>query len=810
MAETGTLGKYEIRRELGRGAMGVVYEGYDPLIKRIVALKTIRADQLAGENAETVIARFRREAQAAGRLNHPSIVSIYDFGEDEGVWFIAMEFIQGRELKDYFQANERFATADIVRIMTQILAALGYSHRLGVIHRDIKPANIILLGDGAVKVADFGIAHIESSNMTQVGTVLGTPSYMSPEQIMGLPIDGRSDLFSAGVILYQFLTGERPFSGSATATMHKVLEEDPLPPSRFNVQVPGAMDAVVRKALAKRPDERYQTADEFAAAINAATQRESIPASKPTLMASPEPTLMASPDPTRIRNPDAPRKIDEPAAALAKDGAKDTPDRANTGAATSMPAKKSQTAAIAIIVGIAIVAVGAGLWTAFHRPADDGAKVAQAPAPKPASAEAPAALPTAMPARSSPAPTPSAPKPDLGTMVISAAGLVDPNDPRYGSDKALLQTDLRADSKSQLVEKALGLMLDSNSLAKNYDVLRDKLLSKSGTYITTVVEESAPRLGKDGLMSMTTRAVVDVRALQKSLNQMSRDERIELIRANGDPKISVRIAVRDADQPDVPPQPSPLAENLLKERIKSFGFRTWSEDGAGGDDTQKNPDFLVQGEAQVKKLSTRLAASGVVITKYTLTSWTVKCSDRATGEEIYYNTTLPKGVGSWASEGEALKAIGAKIADEFSRGFFLQHVPASGRKVTLSVEGMPAAPADDALGRELIGLPAVLTAVPRPPSSVRVYDLQLAGSGTEGDLVASGVLKPLNAKLGQACFGLGRIAGDQVSVVFDKSCGEAAVLSRLETNPPAGLYGAPPGRQKAVIRDPETLRRLVI
>ncbi len=175
MAELESLGKYEIRRELGRGAMGVVYEGYDPMIKRVVALKTIRADQLAGENAETVIARFRREAQAAGRLNHPNIVAIYDFGEDQGIWYIAMEYIKGRELKDYFQANERFAPADIVRIMTQILAALGYSHRLGVVHRDIKPANIFLLDDGSVKVADFGVAHIESSTMTQVGSVIGTP-----------------------------------------------------------------------------------------------------------------------------------------------------------------------------------------------------------------------------------------------------------------------------------------------------------------------------------------------------------------------------------------------------------------------------------------------------------------------------------------------------------------------------------------------------------------------------------------------------------------------------------------------------------
>src|SRR5438876_146198 len=296
MTDITRLGKYEIRRELGRGAMGIGYEGYDPLIKRSVALKTIRADQLSGENAETVIARFRREAQAAGRLSHPNIVSIYDFGEEEGVWYIAMEFVKGRELKDYFQANERFTTADIVRVMTKILDALGYSHRQGVVHRDVKPANIILLPDGGVKVADFGIAHIESSNMTQVGTVLGTPSYMSPEQIMGLPIDGRSDLFSAGVILYQFLTGERPFSGSATATMHKVLEEDPLPPSKFNVQLPVAMDGVVRKALAKRPDERYQSAQEFALALRAAAQAER--------SAVPEATLIQPDDATMVDRPD--------------------------------------------------------------------------------------------------------------------------------------------------------------------------------------------------------------------------------------------------------------------------------------------------------------------------------------------------------------------------------------------------------------------------------------------------------------------------------------------------------------------------
>src|SRR6266404_5049461 len=362
MAEISSIGKYEIRREIGRGAMGVVYEGYDPSIKRIVALKTIRADQLAGGDPAAVIARFRREAQAAGRLNHPNIVSIYDFGEDGGIWYIAMEFVQGRELKECFQANERFTIADIVRIMTQILDALDYSHRQGVIHRDIKPANIIVLADGSVKVADFGIAHIETSNLTQVGTVMGTPAYMSPEQIMGLPVDGRSDLFSAGVVLYQFLTGERPFSGTSTTTMRKVLEEHPLPPSRFNVQALPAMDAFVHKALAKRPEDRFQTAAEFATALRAAAKAEPARAPDPTLLAAGEPTMLAT----------APQTV---AAAAVPTAVGPSP-----AAPAQPPVKQSQTAAIAIVAGLAIVALGVAGWFFMQRGSHEDTRTAQAPA----------------------------------------------------------------------------------------------------------------------------------------------------------------------------------------------------------------------------------------------------------------------------------------------------------------------------------------------------------------------------------------------------------------------------------------------
>lgn len=268
------LGKYDIKRELGKGAMGIVYEGFDPFIERTVAIKTILKSMLDSAEAKDMLSRFRREAQAAGRLTHPNIVSVYEYGEDQDMAFIAMEFVHGKELKKYFEAEERFHMKDIVRLMTQLLDALEYSHNRGVVHRDIKPANIIITEDRQLKVADFGIAKIESSQLTQVGTVLGTPTHMSPEQFMGLAADRRSDIYSSGVILYQFLTGERPFTGSVITIMHKVLNQEPVPPSTLNFNVSKALDEVVKRAMAKRPEDRFQTAREFAEALRGAAEGE--------------------------------------------------------------------------------------------------------------------------------------------------------------------------------------------------------------------------------------------------------------------------------------------------------------------------------------------------------------------------------------------------------------------------------------------------------------------------------------------------------------------------------------------------------
>ncbi|HOT50633.1 MAG TPA: serine/threonine-protein kinase, partial [Candidatus Hydrogenedentes bacterium] len=206
------LGKYKIVRELGKGAMGVVYEGIDPIIGRRVAIKTARRDVMeASGRADEMMQRFLREARAAGMLNDPGIITIYDADEENGIAYIAMEFIDSGNLQDYLAHRGRPSPEEAVEIGAQICKALALAHAQGIVHRDIKPANIMMLSDGTVKIADFGIAHVSDSNLTQEGAMIGTPHYMSPEQFMGHKIDGRSDLFSVALIVYEMLTGEKPF-----------------------------------------------------------------------------------------------------------------------------------------------------------------------------------------------------------------------------------------------------------------------------------------------------------------------------------------------------------------------------------------------------------------------------------------------------------------------------------------------------------------------------------------------------------------------------------------------------------------------
>ena len=274
------VGKYEIVGELGRGGMGVVYRGHDPVIKREVALKVLRRRDLDPADAESVLERFKREAQAAGSLHHPNIVAIYEYGEDADAVFIAMECVPGRSLRDHLVAGYRPELKAFPEILDQLLDGLEFSHSRGVIHRDIKPGNLLISEMGTAKISDFGIARLEQSHLTLMGEVLGTPYYMAPEQFDGQTADERSDVYSAAVIVYEVLTGRRPFEGQGANLMRQILEAPPPLPSTLEPRLPKEMDRVLLKALAKRPEDRFRSARQFLEALHLAFDDKPFPTAR--------------------------------------------------------------------------------------------------------------------------------------------------------------------------------------------------------------------------------------------------------------------------------------------------------------------------------------------------------------------------------------------------------------------------------------------------------------------------------------------------------------------------------------------------
>jgi serine/threonine protein kinase len=261
-----TLGRYRIVGELGRGAMGVVYRAVDPLIGREVAIKTLLAD-LPEEVLAELRERFLREARSAGRLNHPNIVTIHDVGEHDGVAYIAMELLEGRSLQDMLRDGERLAHSTVAELAAQVADALDHAQRFSIVHRDIKPANIMVDARGRAKLTDFGVAHLADSSMTQTGATLGSPKYMSPEQVLGLAADPRADLFSLGVVLYEMLTGRNPFqqpNDTAFSLMHRIAAEPHVPLRRDDPGIPAVFERIVERSLAKKPEQRYQRAAEMA------------------------------------------------------------------------------------------------------------------------------------------------------------------------------------------------------------------------------------------------------------------------------------------------------------------------------------------------------------------------------------------------------------------------------------------------------------------------------------------------------------------------------------------------------------------
>src|SRR3954467_15287141 len=256
--------RYRIEREIAHGGMAEVYLARDESLDRLVALKALFPEYA---REPSFVERFRREAQAAANLNHPNIVAIYDWGQESGTYFIVMEYVEGRSLRDLIRTEGRLAAGQAADITAEIASALAFAHRSGVVHRDVKPGNVLLTRSGNVKVTDFGIARAGTSDaLTQTGSVMGTATYFSPEQAQGLAVDGRSDVYSLGIVLYEMVTGGAPFTGdSPVAVAYKHVREDPVTPSQRNTDVPRDLEQIIMTALAKDPDQRYQTADDMRA-----------------------------------------------------------------------------------------------------------------------------------------------------------------------------------------------------------------------------------------------------------------------------------------------------------------------------------------------------------------------------------------------------------------------------------------------------------------------------------------------------------------------------------------------------------------
>ncbi len=383
------------------------------------------------------------------------------------------------------------------------------------------------------------------------------------------------------------------------------------------------------------------------------------------------------------------------------------------------------------------------------------------------------------------------------SIVVSAEGLADPEAETYQRDKGLILDALREDARRQVVEKAVGTFVESATLVENYELIHDRVLTRSKGLIKRIVKESDPWLGEDGFMHMLLKAEVYLTGVREAVETMSRAERLNLIQEHGNPRIAVSVSVRDAERgTNVPPERSAIAENVVKERISGFGYRVWSEREKG----QGEEDFEIHGEVKFMPRSVRLEASGLTLTKYVLTSWTVNCTASDTGEEIYFNTKVPKSKG-WASEDEALEEIGRLIGREFSREFFEDHLMRPSRIFQLQVAGLPDYDTGMLLKKELIGLRPVLNVDLRDfdADGQSVYEVEFSGKrGNFVRIVNDTVVKPLNLKLEADVFRLTAARGDSVDLAFRPEGDVDEVVRKFEEMPPASLADAPAGRLESL------------
>ena len=417
------------------------------------------------------------------------------------------------------------------------------------------------------------------------------------------------------------------------------------------------------------------------------------------------------------------------------------------------------------------------------------------------------------------------------TMIVTAEGLADPEADTYKRDKGLLIDALREDAKKQAIEKVVGAFVESESLVENYVLVHDRILTKTRGLIKSVIKESRPWKGKDGFMHMLIKVEVYVGSVQDALKGMSRGQRRLQIKQFGNPKIAVAVTVRNAERGgDNQRERSPIAENILKEQITGFGYRVWSKEAAavlkqqdaesalisGQTDAaasavrRRVSDFDITGEAKFTRIDLTLKASGLKITKYKLTSWTVSCLYTHTGEEIYFNNKVPRKK-SWASEDEALEDIGRLIGKEFSKDFFEQHLSQASQIYELQVSGLPAYDVGELFKKEMIGLRPVLNVDFRnfDANGVSLFEIEFTGaSGNFAQLINNTVVKPLNAKLQERAFRFNSIQGRVVKIGFESESSEQEVMDRFNNTPPASLANATPGRLRALATSKSAMEKI--
>ncbi len=416
------------------------------------------------------------------------------------------------------------------------------------------------------------------------------------------------------------------------------------------------------------------------------------------------------------------------------------------------------------------------------------------------------------------------------TLIVSAEGLADPQSEAYQRDKGLLLEALRRDAKQQLIEKAVGSYVESSTLVENYTLIQDRILTQSKGLIKRVIKESDPWIGKDGFAHLLMKAEVYLTDIGSALQQMSKTERVELIKELGNPKISVAVVLDDLDQSASSSKRSSLAENVLKKRLKSFGYRVWSEKISSrlkmnlaeksylenqvettlSVTHSRSADFTILGQAALKSLSHTLESSGITLTKYALTSWTVSCVDNHTGEEVYITTTIPR-TQSWSSKSAAIEAIGSLVGREFSRDFFRSYLSRGSQLYQLKVLGLPDYNNGLLLKKEFLGLREVLNVNFRnfSASGHSEYEVEFGGGREHfNTFLQTAIVQPLNRKLQENCFQLQSAHGRSATIAFSSRDSAEELKNRLETHPPSALSQATPGRLKELIHDQQTLNKV--